>query len=176
MVPVRALFGLAALCLAACQAGPGAIPGALPVDRPGAPTAPPGAPPGTCWGREISPAVVETVTEQVLLQPPEIGSDGEIRRPAVYKTETQQRILRERREQWFQAPCPDTVTPEFVAALQRALKVRGLHRGLVTGRMDGPTRAAIRRFQQAEGLDSATLSLAAARKLGLVAYDREAAE
>jgi peptidoglycan hydrolase-like protein with peptidoglycan-binding domain len=35
--------------------------------------------------------------------------------------------------------------------------------------MDNRTRAAVRRFQKPQGLDSGILSLAAARKLGLVA-------
>nr|WP_243697858.1 peptidoglycan-binding domain-containing protein [Rhodovulum bhavnagarense] len=135
--------------------------------------APPGAPPGSCWARDITPAVLETVTEQIMLQPPQIGSDGSVRSPAIYKTETQQRIIRERRELWFETPCPADMDQEFLAALQRALKVRGLHRGPVTGRMDRATRSAIRRYQAPQGLDSATLSMAAARKLGLVAYARE---
>jgi hypothetical protein len=36
--------------------------------------------------------------------------------------------------------------------------------------MDGPTRRALRAYQQAAGLDSAILAMATARDLGLVAY------
>jgi uncharacterized protein (DUF2126 family) len=53
--------------------------------------------------------------------------------------------------------------------LQRALKARGLFPGAVTGVEDAATREATRRFQAARGLDSGTLSLAAARELGIVA-------
>jgi len=133
--------------------------------------APPGAAPGTCWGKHVTPAVIETVTEQVMLQPAEIHVDGTVTRPAVYKTETVQRIVRERRETWFETPCDTELTPEFLASLQRALAVRGLYNGPVTGRMDARTRAAVRRYQKPQGLDSGILSLAAARKLGLVAVD-----
>jgi peptidoglycan hydrolase-like protein with peptidoglycan-binding domain len=119
---------------------------------------PPGAAPDSCWGRDVTPAVIETVTEQVMLQPAEIASDGTVLAPAVFKTETRQRITRERTEIWFEAPCPERMT-------------RGFHRGAVTGEMDGTTRRAIRRYQQTEGLDSAVLSLAAARRLGLVEVD-----
>lgn len=35
------------------------------------------------------------------------------------------------------------------------------------------TRAAVRRYQKPQGLDSGILSLAAARKLGLVALERD---
>jgi peptidoglycan hydrolase-like protein with peptidoglycan-binding domain len=41
----------------------------------------------------------------------------------------------------------------------------------VTGTYDWLTRRAVQTYQKEQGLDSATLSLAAARQLGLVAYD-----
>jgi peptidoglycan hydrolase-like protein with peptidoglycan-binding domain len=40
--------------------------------------------------------------------------------------------------------------------------------------MDARTRAAVRAYQKPEGLDSGILSLAAARRLGLVAVERPA--
>ena len=134
--------------------------------------APPGAKPGTCWGKSITPAVVETVTEQVLLQPAEIRADGSITQPAIYKTETRQAIVQERVETWFETPCADILTAEFIATLQRALAARDIYRGPVSGVMDTRTRAAIRRYQAPQGLDSGILSLAAARKLGLVSVER----
>jgi hypothetical protein len=135
-------------------------------------TAPPGAAPGTCWGKHVTPALIETVTEQVLVQPAEVLSDGTVRNPAIYRTETRQQILRERRETWFETPCAETITPEFIESLQRALAVRGLFGGRPTGVMDARTRAAVRQFQKDQGLDSGILSLAAARQLGLVAVPR----
>ncbi len=133
--------------------------------------APPGATPGTCWGKLVTPAIIETVTEQVLLQPAEVLSDGRVTQPAVYKTETRQQIVRERRATWFRTPCADVMTEELVASLQRALAVRGYYVWPVTGQMDARTRAAVRRFQQPQGLDSGILSLAAAQQMGLVAVD-----
>ena len=59
-----------------------------------------------------------------------------------------------------------------MSSVQRALSVRGLYRGPITGQMDSPTRAAIRKFQKPQGLDSGILSTAAARKLGLIAMER----
>lgn len=131
---------------------------------------PPGADPDACHGQDVTPAVIETVTEQVMLQPAQIGSDGTVLYPAVYKTETRQAIVQERRELWFETPCGAELTPEFVASLQRALKVRGVYRGAITGEMNARTRRAIRAFQKPQGLDSAILSTAAARQLGLVAF------
>lgn len=133
--------------------------------------APPGAEPGTCWGKHVTPAVIETVTNQVMLQPAQVMADGSVTSPAIFKTETMQQIVKERRETWFQTPCAEQMTPDFIASVQRALAARYLYRGAITGEMDARTRAAVRRYQEPQGLDSGILSLAAARKLGLVAVD-----
>ncbi len=130
---------------------------------------PPGADPAACYGQDATPAEIETVTEQVLVQPASVSLDGKVTYPAIYKTETRQQIVRERRQQWFETPCATEMTPDFVASLQRALKVRGLYRGPVNGEMTGRTRAAIRAYQKPQGLDSAILSKTAARQLGLIA-------
>ena len=131
------------------------------------------APPaeGTCWARDETPAVIETVTEQVMVQPAEILADGTVVRPAAYRTETRQRIVKPRKDTWFEIPCEDQMTPDFIASLQRALKARGIYRGAVTGKMDGRTRAAIRAYQKPQGLDSGVISLAAARQMGLAVAD-----
>lgn len=134
--------------------------------------APPNAEPGQCWGTHTTPAVVETVTQQILLHPAEIATDGTVRSPSVYKTETRQAIVRERREIWFETPCAPDMTPDFIASLQRALTVRGQYRGPITGTMDARTRRAVRAYQAPQGLDSTILSLAAARQMGLVEITR----
>lgn len=126
--------------------------------------APPGAAPGTCWGRDATPAVIETVTEQVILEEAE---------SPVYQTETSQQIVTPREDTWFETPCDDVMTPDFTASVQRALQARGHYRGPITGRMDGRTQAAIRAYQKPQGLDSGLLSLAAARQMGLMQVDLE---
>lgn len=131
--------------------------------------APPGAPPDTCWSKHTSPAVIETVTSQVLSEPAQTGSKGRILRPAVFRTETRQQIVRPRQERWFEIPCPAMMTPDFIRTVQRALAARSLYRGSIHGQMNTATRKAVQRYQTPLGLDSGTLSLAAARKLGLVA-------
>lgn len=138
--------------------------------------APPGAKPGSCWGRSTAPAVIETVTEQILLQPAEVLADGTVTKPAVYKSETLQKIVKERRETWFETPCAQDLTLEFISSLQRALKARKLFRGSITGELDARTRAAIRRYQEPQGLDSGILALETGRQLGLVAVERAPSE
>lgn len=133
--------------------------------------APPGAPTGTCWGKVVTPAVIETITDQIMVQPPEIDTDGTVRRQGVFRTETRQEIVLERQVTWFETPCAADLGPDFIASLQRALKARDVYRGAITGKVDDRTRAAVRQYQQKDGLDSGILSLASARKLGLVAVE-----
>ncbi|HSF64160.1 MAG TPA: peptidoglycan-binding domain-containing protein [Paracoccaceae bacterium] len=161
------------LALAACQTAappPGAGTGDLSrtlVPRPDA--TPPATPPGTCWAPEITPAVIETVTEQVQASAERRAPDGSLIAPATFRTETRQRILRDRAPVWIDTPCPEALTVEALATLQRALKARGLYLHPITGQMDAPTRAAIRAWQRPRGLDSDILSTAAARALGVLA-------
>ncbi|SNS24351.1 peptidoglycan-binding domain-containing protein [Tropicimonas sediminicola] len=137
---------------------------------------PENAAPGTCWGLEEIPATLETITEEVVLTPAEPGAGDEILVPAVTATRSRQEIAEPRRELWFETPCPASLTPDNVATLQRALAARGLFGGQITGSLDAETRDAIRRFQQPLGLDSSVLSLAAARRLGLVTIDAPEAD
>lgn len=177
MLGPKTLGTLALLVLSQCTSD------GMPVTMAGYPSAedavlnlevgPPSALPGSCWGKDTTPARIETVTEQILLHPAEILTDGTVTHPAVYKTETRQQIVKERREIWFETPCSHALTPDFIASLQRALEARGVYRGPINGQMDRRTRRAVHAFQEPQGLDSGTLSLAAARKLGLVAIEIE---
>ncbi|PYE85630.1 peptidoglycan-binding domain-containing protein [Pseudoroseicyclus aestuarii] len=120
---------------------------------------------GRCFGRDTTPAVIETVSQQA----PERASGGR----AVWRNDRRQRILRERQAVRFEVLCPPAYTPALTEALQRALVTRGHHPGPVTGALDPATLAAVRSYQRLRGLDSALLSLEAARALGLVAVSPE---
>jgi hypothetical protein len=132
---------------------------------------PPSEGKGICWADDVTPAVIETVTEQVLVRPEVRGPEGGLISTAVFQTAASQRIVQDRREVWFRTPCPEVVTVDFIASLQRALKARGYYRDGVTGQLDAPTRRALRQFQEPLGLDSERLSLAAAQRLGISATE-----
>jgi hypothetical protein len=134
---------------------------------------PPQSKEGLCWGRDTTPARIETVTEQVEIHAARLDRDGTVIRPAIYRTETRQKIIKAREEVWFRTPCATEMTPDFIATLQRALKARRFYKGSVNGVLDTRTQASIRRYQSMRGLESALLSLAAARQLGIVAYEAE---
>ena len=169
--PLTALTGLA--LVAACAAPePEVARFSEPVLTDATTEIPEGLASDACVGRDITPATIQTVTEQVLVQPPQIGADGSLRAPAVYRTVTRQEIVKPREDIWFETPCPDEITPDFVAALQRALQVRGYYNGPVSGEVDAATQRAVRAFQRELGLNSPVLSIAAAKPLGLVAYGR----
>jgi len=170
--PAVLLAPLVAL-VSACQPLPGVDAArALPALPRSHADGPPGAEPGSCWGHDHTPAVIETVTERTLVQPPELDAQGNLRAPAIYRVERVPRIVQEREELWFEAPCADDLTPEVVATLQRALAARGHYDGPIDGVLSPATRRAVRAFQRPIGLDSAVLSMRAARMLGLVSYDR----
>lgn len=188
------ISGFMALLLGACQqvTPPDTAPIAPPVPQPSIAaadrfavqsSAPQDTGDGTCWGKDLTPALVETVTEQVLIRPagPVMAPspDGAptyktVQSPAVFDTQTHQQIITPRAAFWFEVPCAVQIDRPFIATLQRALKSRGLFRGVVTGVMDQRTKKAVRWYQKPHGLDSTTLSLAAARQLGILAYARPA--
>lgn len=172
------LFLLAGLALSACKSLGSYLPEAparanlsaelVRLDQPG----PPPGPEGACWASDVTPLVIETVTEQVMVSPERRGPDGQVLQPASFRTDTHQQIVQEREEIWFRAPCAEAWTVDFIATLQRALKARGYYAQPVSGEMDSTTREAVHRFQTERGLDSPQLSLAAARELGIIAADR----
>jgi len=179
------MIGAMALMLGACQQAttPAAMPAVAKAEAIAVFASPPeGIRSGECWGKGTSPALVETVTEKLLVRPAGAmispSPDGAptyqtVQSPAVYKTVTHPKILKRRADFWFEVPCTAERDRAFVATLQRALKSRGLFGGAINGVMDAKTGKAVRWYQKQRGLDSTTLSLAAARQLGIIAYARD---
>lgn len=167
----------AILVLGACTHGPIFGQGGDVVARAQHPVGPPPlaepARDGRCWAHETTPAIYEQVMGKVQVVQAELAEDGTVLRPPVYREAPVPRVVRPRAELTFEAPCPEQMTPDFIASTQRALAARGHFSGNVTGIIDAPTAAAIRRYQAERGLDSAQMSIETARALGLVAVLRD---
>ena len=174
---IRSLAALALGALAAC--GDLAPPGAT-VERGNAPALAAAqiesAADGTCYGRAVTPAVVQTLTAQELESPELRDAEGRVIQPATYRSAIRQEILRDRQEVRFPTLCPPAYTESFVASLQRALQARGFYAGPITGSLDQATNRAIQDYQRDGGPDSGLLSLESARSLGLVALSTEQIE
>jgi hypothetical protein len=121
-----------------------------------------------CWAEEGRTAQVETVEVEVVVEPAGLAPDGTLRAEPLTRTETRAREIAPAEAVWVEVPCPGAMDATRVATLQRALGARGLYVGDATGVIDTATGEAIRAWQAARGLDSATLSLAAARRLGVL--------
>lgn len=134
--------------------------------------APPGAPANTCWHKTETPAVIETLTTNVLISPADVSPDGLVRAPARYRKEETQRIAVPRQANWTELICPADLTPDFLTTLQRALAARGLHAGQITGQLDAQTADAILRYQARSGLELADLTVQSAQELGLITARR----
>lgn len=136
---------------------------------------PPNAREGACFIRNQAPALIETVTRQVLVQPEKRGVDLEtseptIISPAIYRTETIQKIVRPRQEAWIEIVCVKDQTKIFIETLQRALAARDHYRGAITGIMDERTKRAIRKVQKSHGVNSADLTVDLAESYGLITH------
>lgn len=68
----------------------------------------------------------------------------------------------------YQVPCPEVVTAEFIASVQRALAARNLYQGPISGQQNEATAEAVRTYQATLGIWSSALSVEAGRKLGLL--------
>lgn len=183
---------LAVASLAGCQAtrpATGMAPNAAPETAPGPEAAPPAEPTQTSTGSAAQPGTADSATgtaprprpgdargeaaaaAEGCWAAPEAALAGAAQDTAASPAAAAAAPRRTPGPAVFEALCPAALTPERIATLQRALAARGLHAGPVTGRMDAATADAVRAFQRRQGLDSATLSLAAARALGIVAHD-----
>ena len=125
--------------------------------------------------RYTAPAIVETVTKHVLIKKEAIGIDPKtgktiILSPATYRTETEQKIVRARQEDWADIICVKDQSLVFIQSLQRALAARGHYRGAITGIMDQRTKSALRKVQKSRGVNTSEVTLDLAESYGLITH------
>ena len=127
--------------------------------------------PGRCYARTAPQTITTIATEQVMVLPETVSPDGSITSPPVFRNEDRPvtRVVDEGMN--FETLCPDELTPERVATLQRALKARLAYTGPISGAYDADTQAAVQAFQQPQGFDSPQIARTIALQLGIVASD-----
>ena len=124
-----------------------------------------------CYFEKITPAEISTQVKTRLVQPEKRDTAGQLVSPARYETTRKQTIAKPRSVTKIDAVCPEDLTPEFIASLQRAFQARSLFSSAITGSFDAPTRRAIMNFQSVRGVESTTVTKATAQELGLVVID-----
>lgn len=129
--------------------------------------APAGARPGSCWAREVTPAVIESVAEREQIAPRSYSADGTTEFPAQYVTRYRSEIVEPRKAFEFETVCGGDLNPQFIASLQRALQARGYYLHAITGTLDTQTDAAIRAYQRDQENPAGLLSIQTARDFGL---------
>lgn len=122
-----------------------------------------------CWETAILPAEYEQNPEASSSQ---ITKDHIDSAPVSDRKSAEQKIIKPQEEVRYRSLCADQKTPEFLSSLQRALAVRDYYQGPITGKLDTPTQAAIKRYQEAKGSRLPTITLETARELGLIAINR----
>ena len=120
--------------------------------------------PGLGHAAELSPGLGPEATIQLAVT----DLDGTRKCWARYSTNGAQPRNGQIEETAFRVPCPELMTADFIATLQRALAAREFYDGPITGRADPATRRAVQAFQRAQGFDSPILTLDTAQKLGLL--------
>lgn len=130
----------------------------------------------------ITPAVTElvavparTVTRRVKkLVTPETSRVVPV--PARYETVTRRDLQTPARAEWQRVLCETNLTPSLVQHLQEALKREGVYRGAAHGKLNPQTSAAVRLYQERNGLPTGGLSLAMLDHLHISVGDGQAGQ
>ncbi len=110
------------------------------------------------------PAVYKTIRVKELVEPAKVKK---IAIPPVYKTVTKKVKVADAVIKWVPVVCKDKMTGNLVMNVQRALADAGFNPGPIDGIMGPRTRAALHRFQKANGLAVGGLTKETLRALGL---------
>jgi hypothetical protein len=114
--------------------------------------------------KETVPAEYRTVKTRKLVAP---ADEQHIPIPAQYQTVTRQVQVADSYTEWRQVLCETNATPEVIADLQRALRDAGDYHGPIDGRLGASTAAAVKAYQQANGLAQGGVTLETLQRLGV---------
>jgi hypothetical protein len=112
----------------------------------------------------VIPAVYKTVRVKELVEPAKVKK---VAIPPVYKTVTKKVKVADSVLKWVPVVCKSSMTGNLVKNVQTALKEQGFNPGPIDGIMGPRTRAALHKFQKANGLAVGGLTKETLRALGL---------
>ena len=110
------------------------------------------------------PAEYKTVRVRKMLSP---ATSRTIEIPATYQTVTKREQIADGYLEWRSILCDTNATPAVVRSLQAALKREGLYQGPIDGIIGTATAAAVRSYQQRNGLATGGITMATLNKLNV---------
>jgi len=111
-----------------------------------------------------TPAKYTTIRVKKLVQP---ATTKTVPIPAKYKTITKKKKISEGYTKWVPVVCKTNINATMVREVQKALKGKGYYHGAIDGNLGPATNAALKAYQQANGLPKAGLSIATMESLGV---------
>ena len=116
--------------------------------------------------KKVVPAQYKTITVRELVTPASFQVDVV---PAKFATVEKKQLVAKESIQWRQILCETNTTPDLVLRLQQALVAEGYNLGTAPNGNFGPaTKAAVRKYQEANGLPTGGLTLSTVQRLGLM--------
>ena len=110
------------------------------------------------------PAEYKTVRVRKMVTP---AASRTIEIPATYQTITKREQTADGYLEWRSILCDTNATPSVVRAMQSALKKEGLYGGPIDGIIGTETAAAVRAYQQRNGLATGGITMATLKKLNV---------
>ena len=110
------------------------------------------------------PAEYKTVRVRKMVSP---ASSRTIEIPETYQTVTKREQIADGYLEWRSILCDTNATPTVVRSLQSALKREGLYQGPIDGIIGSATAAAVRTYQQRNGLATGGITMATLEKLNV---------
>ena len=111
------------------------------------------------------PAEYQTVRVRKLV---EQAKERTIQIPAAYDTVVKREKVSDSRLEWKSVLCDTNTTPDVIASLQRALKMRGYNPGRVDGVLGRETLDAVASYQRSKGMASGQLTMETLRSLNIL--------
>lgn len=116
--------------------------------------------------KRVIPAKYKTIAVTELVKPESFST---VKSDPLFTTVKKRKLVHAENIQWRQILCKTNVTKKVVFSIQHALVAKGYSLGATPDGNYGPaTKAAIRKYQIANGLPTGGLTIASVQKLGLL--------